>query len=81
MSPISVVTILLDTLIVKAAGTAIMVAMRQLTTYITIYIVLNVTLNITEGVFCTRVHFIILKGTLSLFIKLDAHMRRHPLPR
>ena len=36
----------------KAAGTAIVVAMPQLTTYITIYIVVNVTLNITQGVVC-----------------------------
>ena len=66
----------------KAAWTASVVAMRQLTPYITIYIVLNVTLNIIQVVLCARVHCVILKGTLSkvvcLFIKLDAHMRRHP---
>ena len=66
----------------KDAGTAIIIAMRQLITCINIYIVINVTLNITQDVLCARVHCVILKGTLSkvvcLFIKLDANMRTHP---
>ena len=56
-----------------------MVTMRQLTTYITIYIVLNVIFNLTQGAPCARVHYVILRGTLSkTFIKLDTHLRRHP---
>ena len=57
MSPVSVVTIVGDKHIVKAVGTAIVVTIRQLTTYVIIYIVFNVTLNITEGVLCARIHY------------------------
>ena len=54
----------------------------QLVTDGTMYKVLNATVNIIQSIFRTRVHCVVLKGTLSkmvyLFFKQDAHMRGYP---